>query len=92
MIEAPMEEWACEKAEAEGWLVRKMKWIGRRNAPDRFCAKDGRVVLLEAKRVGGQARVMQEREHTALRAAGVEVHVCDNPLAMLRVLGVKYDA
>lgn len=90
MIESPIEDWVCGKAESAGWLVRKLQWVGRRNAPDRFFAKDGRVVLIEFKRPGKGARVGQEKEITALQAAGVEVHVVDNPLAGLRVLGVEY--
>lgn len=91
MIESPIEDWVCEKAEAAGWLTRKLKWIGRINGPDRFFAKDGRVVLIEFKRPGGAgARVKQEKEVNRLIAAGVEVHVVDNPLAGLRVLGVEY--
>lgn len=92
MIESSMEDWACEKAVQHGWLVRKMKWVGRRNAPDRFLAKNGRILLLEAKKTGEKARAMQEREHAELRRAGVEVHVCDNPIGMLRILGISYDS
>lgn len=90
MIESPIEEWVCEKAESAGWLVRKLKWIGRRNGPDRFFAKDGRVVLIEFKRPDQGARPGQQREIDALAAAGVEVHVVDSPMAGLRVLGVEY--
>lgn len=84
-----MEDWACDEAEKAGWLVRKLAWKGRRNAPDRFFAKDGRVVLIEFKRPSGAARVTQEREIEALRSAGVEVYLADNPLAALRYLGVS---
>lgn len=90
MIEGPVEEWVCSKATDAGWYVRKMKWIGRRKGPDRFFAKEGRVVLIEFKRVGGKADAGQGAEIKRLQAAGVEVHVVDNPLAALRVLGVKY--
>lgn len=90
MIEAPIEEWACDKAEKAGWLVRKLRWIGRTSACDRFFAKDGRVVLLEFKRPDKPANPTQEREIDRLREAGVEVHVVDSPLAALRVLGIEY--
>lgn len=88
MIERPAEEWAVDKAEKAGWFVRKLKWVGRRNGPDRFFAKDGRVVLIEFKRVGQGARQGQAREIDRLRAAGVEVYVVDNPLTALRILEV----
>lgn len=84
-----MEDWACDEAERAGWFVRKLAWKGRRNAPDRFFAKAGRVVLIEFKRPNGEARVGQEREIEALRSAGVEVYLADNPLAALRYLGVS---
>lgn len=90
MIESPIEEWACQQAEDAGWLVRKLKWIGRRSACDRFFAKDGRVVLIEFKRSGEEPSVTQEREMARLADAGVEVHAVDNPLAALRILGVPY--
>jgi hypothetical protein len=90
MIESPIEDWVCDEAEKAGWLVRKLKWIGRRSACDRFFAKGGRVVLIEFKRTGKEPNVIQEREIARLQAAGVEVHVVDNPLAALRILEVPY--
>lgn len=90
MIEAPIEEWVCSKAEEAGWLVRKLSWIGRRSGCDRFFAKDGRVLLMEFKRPGGKANPTQEREIARLKTAGVEVHVVDGPLSALKILGVPY--
>jgi len=90
MLESPAEEWAVDEAEKAGWFVRKLRWVGRRNGPDRFFAKDGRVVLIEFKRVGKGARSGQARELDRLRAAGVEVYVVDNPLTALRILEVPY--
>ena len=90
MIESPIEEWACQQAEDAGWLVRKLKWVGRRSACDRFFAKDGRVVLIEFKRPGKEPSETQEREIARLKAAGVEAYAVDSPLAGLRVLGISY--
>lgn len=92
MAEATYEGIVVDAAEADGWLVRKLAWIGRRNGPDRFFAKDARVVLIEFKRPGAGARKGQDKEITALKAAGVEVHVVDNHLKALRILGVPYAA
>lgn len=91
MLESPMEEWVCEKAEAAGWFVRKLKWLGRRNGPDRFFAKDSRVVLIEFKRPDGEPRPGQEREIDRLKAAGVEAYSVNNPLRALRILGIEND-
>ncbi|MCQ4311708.1 hypothetical protein NAV33_07340 [Pseudomonas stutzeri] len=90
MIESPIEDWVCEKAEADGWIVRKLKWAGRRNGMDRFFLKAGRIVLIEFKRPDGKPRATQQREIDLFREAGAEVHVIDNPLAGLRVLGIEY--
>lgn len=90
MIESTIEAWVCEKAEEAGWLVRKVKWIGRSSAADRLFAKNGRVLFIEFKRPDNVPTPTQERELQRLRDAGVEVHVVDNPLGALRVLGVPY--
>ena len=93
MIEAPIEEWVCDQAEKAGWLCRKVKWIGRRSAMDRFFAKGGRVVFLEFKRPGKtKGDRTQPAEIERMQAAGVEVHIVDNPLVALRILGVSYEA
>lgn len=92
MIEAPIEDWVCDRAEKAGWLVRKLKWVGRRSAMDRFLAKEGRVVLFEFKRPGkSTGDRTQPAEIARMRAAGVEVHIVDNPLTALRILGIPYE-
>lgn len=88
MIESPIEDWVCDKAEAAGWLVRKLQWVGRRNAPDRLFAKDGRVVFIEFKAPGKAPRVTQQREIDRMVAAGLEVYWTDNPLDALAYLGI----
>lgn len=78
MLESYIERETCRAAEANGWIIRKLQWVGRRAAPDRFFAKDGRVVLVEFKRPGEKPRPDQVREIRKLRDAGVEVRVIDN--------------
>lgn len=90
MLESSMEEWVCGEAEKAGWLQRKLKWIGRRNAPDRLFIKDGRVVFIEFKRTGEKPRSTQKTEIDRVREAGGEAHSCDNPLQALGILGVAY--
>lgn len=75
-------------AEKDGWFQRKLEWVGRRGAPDRFFAKAGRVVLIEFKDTGKEPGLLQQREHQQLLAAGVEVHVCDSIAKAKRVLGL----
>lgn len=91
-LELPIEDTVCDIAESNGWLVRKVSWVGRRGAPDRLFSKivDGRPrpVLIEFKRKLKEATIQQAKEHERLRAAGIEVHVCDSITSALKVLGI----
>lgn len=69
-----------------GGEQRKVKWIGRHGAPDRFVmlpAPDRfglhpcRQVWAELKRPGLSAEDHQQREHDRMRAFGCEVVVLD---------------
>lgn len=75
------------KAERAGYFVRKVRWEGRRHAPDRlFARKDRGQVYIEFKRPGEKPRKGQENEHKRMRAAGIEVHVCDSTVDALQIL------
>lgn len=88
--ESSLQDWACDRAAEAGWYHRKVKWAGRRNAPDNIFAKEGRVVFIEFKRTGETPRPGQEKEIKAMRDAGMEVYATDNPLRALDILGVSY--
>lgn len=88
MIESASENYVVDEAEKAGWLVRKVKWINRRNSADRFFAKGGRIVFIEFKSPGEKPKAGQGREIKRLQDEGVEVHVCDNPLSAFRILGI----
>lgn len=92
MAESVYEKLACDAAEADGWIVRKLQWIGRRGGPDRFFLKGGRIVLMEFKRPGKKVEEgsVQQKEIERLIAAGAEVHQVDNHLKALRILGVAH--
>ncbi len=87
--ESAIEITVCNRAREAGWFNRKLKWIGRSGGPDRFFAKDGRVVLIEFKAYGKKPEPLQRMEHERLRAAGVEVHACDSVRQGLRILNVE---
>lgn len=88
VLETSIEETVDHVATIDGWLVRKVKWVGRRAAPDKLYAKAGRFILIEFKRTGKAPTTQQEREHARLREAGFEVHACDSIVSALRVLGL----
>ena len=77
MLEISVEDKVCDYAEARGWLVRKVVYRGRRNAPDRWLMKNGRTVTIETKKFGKRPNIGQRREHDRLRAAGIPVFVVD---------------
>lgn len=81
-IENEVVEWA----EEDGWLVRKLKWIGRRSAPDRLFAKGGRVVFIEFKDPDGRMSEGQKRERKRMLDAGMDVHTIDSVEEAIRVL------
>lgn len=82
-------------AEADGWFQRRVVWgFGRRRAPDNVFAKKtgvlNRTVWIEFKDRGKGARTDQQDEHQDMRAAGMEVHVCDSVQGACRVLGIPF--
>lgn len=92
MLENPIEQLVCDKAQREGWFVRKVKWISRRSAPDRLFAKDGRVLFIEFKSPGEKTEGGQSKEVQRMKEAGMEVHVCDGPFQAYRILGINSHA
>ena len=77
------------RAEAAGFVVRKVSWIGRRGAPDRVFLGGGRCIWIEFKAPGEVPEGQQARELERLKKAYAEVYVCDNVKAALDILGIK---
>lgn len=83
MKESEIENYLVQRVESLGGEVRKVKWIGRRHAPDRVVMlpnRDGRppTVWVELKAPGVKPRPGQLREHERMRAAGQHVVVIDS--------------
>ncbi len=62
-------------AENHGWIVRKLKYIGRRSCPDRLFAGHGYLFLIEMKKSKGRLSVGQREEFALFAAAGVKIEV-----------------
>lgn len=60
-------------AESRGWICEKVISLSRKGWPDRFLARNGRVVLCEFKAPGVEPGLQQLKRHRELRAAGIEV-------------------
>ena len=79
--ERDVERYFKERCEAQGWGVRKVSWVGRRDAPDRVvmmpsCAtRNACTVWVELKRPGEHPRPSQVREHDWMTTKGQNVDV-----------------
>jgi hypothetical protein len=87
-MEYMVENTVCNRAREAGWITRKLQWVGRKGAPDRFFLKAGRIVLIEFKDRGKQPSVIQLREIERFKEAGAEVYVIDTVRDGLGVLGI----
>jgi hypothetical protein len=77
--EAYIEKEVCKYAKTLGWRPRKVQYVGRRGAPDRwFTASGGRLVIIEFKDPNGKLSVAQKREIAYLRANDFSVYVVDS--------------
>lgn len=73
-------------AENNGWVVRKMQYIGRRGCADRFFFGYGKILMIEFKKLDGELSQNQSREHERLMDVGCPVHVfytSDSSIAFL---------
>ncbi len=87
MIEATVEQYLVKRVLELKGEIRKVKWIGRRNAPDRFVCIPGRpAFLVECKAPGHKPRIGQQREIDRLRMLGMRVEVVDNMHAIDQIL------
>lgn len=91
MRESTIEKHLVKRVEELGGEVRKVKWIGRRGAPDRlvmlpplevntknFKCRKHRTTWVELKATGEKPETYQEREHERMRAMGQHVVVIDS--------------
>lgn len=79
MRERDIEAYLVARVRELGGEVRKVKWVGRAHAPDRFVMLPRRRALwVELKRPGERARPGQVREHERMRKLGQRVEVVDS--------------
>ena len=92
MLERTIEAHLVKRVHELGGEVRKVKWIGRRGAPDRlvmlpltwsaarvdFLNDSQTTIWVELKAPGEKAKPHQAREHKRMRAMGQQVVVIDS--------------
>ena len=91
MRESEVEAYLVKRVKELGGDTRKLKWIGRRGAPDRFVMLYGGF-FVETKPPRGQPRPEQEKEIEALRKSGVGVFVVDSYESVDRCLMLQAEA
>lgn len=74
--ESDVEKYLVRHVKSLGGDIRKLAWIGRKNAPDRVVFFRG-VWFVELKRPKATARASQIREHDRMRNHGAVVFVID---------------
>lgn len=80
--EGKIEDHLKKQVKATDGEYRKLKWIARNGAPDRFVFWPGVSAFIEVKKPGEQPTIQQAREHARLRAAGLNVYVVDSELSV----------
>ncbi len=85
MRESTIEQYLVDRVKTLGGEVRKVKWIGRRGAPDRLVMLPNHwhhgeqtLVWVELKAPGKKPRTSQLNEHKRMRAMGQRVVVIDS--------------
>lgn len=79
MRESDIEGYLYKRVIHLGGEIRKVKWIGRRGAPDRcVMLPGGRLIWVECKAPGEIPEPHQDREHERLRRVGQIVEVVDS--------------
>lgn len=79
MRESQIEKHLVERVKALGGEVRKVRWIGRNGAPDRFVMLPSQPGLwIELKAPGQRCRPHQIREHVRMQNMGQRVEVVDS--------------
>lgn len=72
MLEQVIEDYLVKQVKEHGGEIRKLRWIGRRSAPDRVVFLNG-VYFVELKRPGKVAELDQAREHKRLSRQGAQI-------------------
>ena len=78
ILEADVEQYLRDRIKDLGGETRKVKWIGRRGAPDRRCMTTYGCVWVEVKKPGERLADHQRREHERMVDQGERTIVVDS--------------
>ncbi len=89
MRERDVERYLVRQVKTAGGEVRKVKWLGRRGAPDRLAMLPGFSVWVEVKAPGVPLKKHQQREHERMRRMGQTVAVIDSVAGVDQLIHCK---
>ncbi len=78
MRESAIEKYLVRRVKEWGGEIRKVEWIGRRGAPDRWVMLPWRIFWVELKAPGEKLDPHQAREHKKMKKYGEDVIVIDS--------------
>lgn len=76
--ERDIEKAFTAQVKAAGGEIRKLKWLGRKGAPDRVLMINSHVWWIEFKAPGKKPSAQQRSEHRRMRKMGMRVLVIDH--------------
>lgn len=76
--ERDIEKAFTAQVKAAGGEIRKVRWIGRKGAPDRVVMLNGMTIWVEFKAPGERPNSQQASEHRRMRKMGMLVLVIDH--------------
>lgn len=84
--ERDVERYLVKRVKECGGEIRKVKWLGRRGAPDRRVMLAPFPVWVEVKRPGQRATRAQTREHNRMRTHSEKVTVVCSHIGVDRMI------
>ena len=75
MLESKVSKRLCSEMKKRGWFHRRIIRTSTPGDPDHYFYKDSRVIWVETKRAGKEARPLQEYRVNEIRESGQECYV-----------------
>ncbi len=80
MLESELEKYLITRVKERGGVIRKVRWIGTRGAPDRLVLfpSNGKAAFIELKAPRKRPTKLQVIEMQTLAASGLLVYLADS--------------
>lgn len=89
VLERAIQRYLKTRVKTLGGSWRKVKWLGRRGAPDNLILFPGKNFFVETKRPGKDWQSHQRREANKLKASGFRVYKADTEACVDVILKVE---